>query len=97
MSFKNPSHYAINMMSSSQSNFNNAFLPNPNFIPQRDTKNTGHMLHNNMNDNVDSEFLNIVNTELNNVDNFQQSIDILPVKPVNLPITNFEYDYIFYF
>lgn len=49
-----------------------------------------------MNDNVDSEFLNIVNTELNNVENFKQSIDnpILPIKPINLPITNFEYDYI---
>jgi hypothetical protein len=68
MSFKNPSHYAINMMSSNQSNFNNAFIPNPNFIPQRETKNTGHMLHNNMNENVVSEIVSEYTVHIDSID-----------------------------
>ncbi len=68
MSYRNPSQYAINMMSSNQSNFNNAFMPNPNFIPQRETKNTGHMLHNNMNDNVVSEMVSEYTVHIDSID-----------------------------
>lgn len=57
MSFRNPSHYTMNMMNSSQSNFNNAFTPNQNLIPQRDSKNYGDMIHNNVNNNVLSEIV----------------------------------------
>jgi hypothetical protein len=68
MSYRNPSHYAINMMSSSQSNFNNAYLPNSTFIAQRDTKNMGHMLHNNMNDNVVSEMVTEYTVHVDGID-----------------------------
>jgi len=57
MNFRNPSQYTFDMLNSSQSNFNNAFMPSPNFIPQRDTKNYGHVLHNNINDNIVSEMI----------------------------------------
>lgn len=57
MSFRNPSHYTMNMMNSSQSNFNNAFTPNQNLIPQRDSKNYGNVIHNNVNNNVVSEIV----------------------------------------
>ena len=57
MSFRNPSEYTMNMLNSSQSNFNRAFMPNPNFIPQRDTKNYNNLIHNNVNDNVLSEIV----------------------------------------
>jgi len=57
MSFRNPSDYTINMMKSSQSNFDRAFTPNKNLIPQRDTTNYGNIIHNNVNNNVLSEIV----------------------------------------
>jgi len=57
MSFTNPSEYSIGMLNTSRSNFNNAFTPNRNMIPQRDTKNYGNMIHNNVNQNVLSEII----------------------------------------
>jgi len=57
MSYKNPSQYTLNMLNSTQSNFNSAFVPNSNFIPQRDTKNYGNLIHNNINTNLLSEIV----------------------------------------
>lgn len=57
MSFRNPSHYSLSMLNSNQSNFNNAFVPNSTVIPQRDTKNYGNIIHNNVNDNILSEIV----------------------------------------
>jgi hypothetical protein len=57
MSYRNPSQHTLNMLNSSQSNFNSAFAPNPNFIPQRDTKNYGNLIHNNVNNNLLSEMV----------------------------------------
>lgn len=57
MSYRNPSQHTLNMLNSTQSNFNSAFAPNPNFIPQRDTKNYGNLIHNNVNNNLLSEMV----------------------------------------
>lgn len=57
MSFRSLSQYTLNMLNSTQSNFNSAFAPNPNFIPQRDTKNYGNLIHNNVNNNLLSEIV----------------------------------------
>ena len=68
MSFNNPSHHTINMMNSNQSNFNNAFSQNKNMIPQRDTKNHGHIMHNNMNDNIVSEIVSEYTIHIDGID-----------------------------
>lgn len=57
MSFKNPSQYALNTLNSNISNFNSAFIPNTTFIPQRDTKNYGNLIHNNVNNNLLNEII----------------------------------------
>lgn len=57
MSYRNPSQHTLNMLNSTQSNFNSAFTPNPNFIPQRDTKNYGNLIHNNVNNNLLAEMV----------------------------------------
>ena len=75
MSFTNPSHYTMNMMNSNQSNFNNAFNPNPNFIPHRDTKNYGNIIVNNVNDNIVSE---IVTEYTLHVDSIDRDLTIFP-------------------
>lgn len=57
MNYKNPSQYTLNMLNSDQSNFNSAFTQNQNYIPQRDTKNYGGLIHNNVNNNILSEII----------------------------------------
>ncbi len=57
MSFRNPSQHTLNMLNTSESNFNNAFIPSQNLIPQRDSRNYGNMVHNNVNNNILSEIL----------------------------------------
>jgi hypothetical protein len=47
----------LNNLNSSQSNFNRAFIPNQNLIPQRDTRNYGDLIHNNVNNDVLAEII----------------------------------------
>lgn len=75
MSFRNPSHYTMNMMNRSQSNFNQAFMPNQNLIPQRDVKNYGNLIQNNVNDNILSE---IISEYTVHVDSKDRDITIYP-------------------
>jgi len=55
--FTNPSHYTVDKINSrkNNSNFENAYNPAQTLIPQRDSKNYGFALHNNMNDNIVNE------------------------------------------
>ena len=55
--FTNPSHYTVGKINSRQnnSNFSDAYNPAQTLIPQRDGKNYGYALHNNLNDNIVSE------------------------------------------
>lgn len=55
--YTNPSHYTVNKINSRQnnSNFSDAYNPAKTLIPQRDGKNYGFALHNNLNDNIVTE------------------------------------------
>ena len=55
--FTNPSHYTVGKINSRQnnSNFSDAYNPAQTLIPQRDGKNYGFALHNNLNDNIVTE------------------------------------------
>lgn len=55
--FTNPSHYTVGKINSRQnnSNFSDAYNPSQTLIPQRDGKNYGFAVHNNLNDNIVSE------------------------------------------
>ncbi len=75
MNYTNPSHYAINMMNSGQSNFGNSYKPSQNMIPHRDSKNHGHVIHNNINENIVSE---IVTEYTVHVDSIDRDINIFP-------------------
>lgn len=55
--FTNPSHYTVGKINSRQnnSNFSDAYNPAQTLIPQRDGKNYGFAVHNNLNDNIVTE------------------------------------------
>ena len=55
--FTNPSHYTVGKINSRQnnSNFSDAYNPAQTLIPQRDGKNYGFAVHNNLNDNIITE------------------------------------------
>ena len=51
------SQYTMSNLNNGQSNFNNAFQPHRNEVPQRDTRNKNELIHNNVNDNVVNEII----------------------------------------
>jgi hypothetical protein len=54
---RNPSHFGINELNLGRNNFSQAYQPFNQMIPQRPTNNDGNLAHNNVNQNLLSEFI----------------------------------------
>ena len=75
--------YTMAMLNNNQSNFNRAYIPNRNEVPQRDVRNKNELIHNNLNDNVVNE---IISEYVVHIDGADRDTTIYP-NPFNFTVS----------